>query len=264
MKLLPEVPTDEMMQAGCGITCKEPCYADCKNNGKLRDQYKAMYVAASNVECEPVAWTNAYQLDYLKAHGTLTAHNSNSGASIPLYTIPQDQSKRIAELENRLADFTAMDEIIEESQEYKFTRLKFFRDISFLERVKFLKVFGMLPQDYDEHIKESILGQLFDKLFKQIDTQAKIAELEAKNTELKRVLNDERNSANELTKSLVEKVKRNKELEAKNAKLIEALEYALSECKMLGKDIRNLGMDYFYDEVFEDELKLLAEMKKVG
>jgi len=56
--------------------------------------------------------------------------------------------------------------------------------------------------------------------------------------------------------------KRIDELEAKNAKLIEALDYALSECKMLGKDIRNFGMDYFYDEVFENELKLLDEMKK--
>lgn len=41
-------------------------------------------------------------------------------------------------------------------------------------------------------------------------------------------------------------------------KLREALEYALSECKMLGREVRNNGMDYFYEEVFESELKLIA------
>jgi hypothetical protein len=42
----PIEPNETMLSAGCAISCKEPCYADCKNNYVLKQQYKAMILVA--------------------------------------------------------------------------------------------------------------------------------------------------------------------------------------------------------------------------
>jgi hypothetical protein len=211
-KVLPEVPTDEMIKA-VFTSDKEwgndyaPPKSDCIA------VYKAMYAAAPitkqdliddynnnhkpQAECEPVG--EIQHLDELNSVCT-----SKLQVGTKLYTIPQDQSKRIDELE---AENLMRKEIMDEQSHY-------------------LRRLNLCIGGEDSPTKYNL-------------------------EQCAKYLEDE--------KCLLQLVK---ELEADKQRLIEALDYALSECKMLGKDICNFGMDYFYDETFEDELKLLAEMKK--
>jgi hypothetical protein len=89
-KLVPIEPTDEMMSAGCGIDCKEPCYADCKNNGILRAQYKAMLEAAPPADVEPVAWLidDEMHLNGFTLEKRTADYYSLLGKATPLYTQP--------------------------------------------------------------------------------------------------------------------------------------------------------------------------------
>lgn len=59
---------------------------------------------------------------------------------------------------------------VSDSQKFELTKLKFFRDINTDERMKILKVFGIIPADYAEFINESVMRQLLEKLCSQLST----------------------------------------------------------------------------------------------
>jgi len=90
-KVLPEVPTEEMIDATGSR------YDDLKE--MVVANYKAMYEAAPSVECEPIGWTDKLQLSYLDNGEAMLVYPDTCEAEIPIYTTPQDQSAKIAELE---------------------------------------------------------------------------------------------------------------------------------------------------------------------
>jgi len=100
MKMLPESITDEMIDGfNSAFVENDQLYKE-----EIIAGYKAMYAAAPNVECEPVAWV-------ISADNDIQIHTLDWESQIvqdlpigtELYTIPQDQSKRIAELEAKNA-----------------------------------------------------------------------------------------------------------------------------------------------------------------
>jgi len=92
-KVMPEVPTDEMIKAAEKSWAEKPITTI--KEGFL-EEYLAIYAAAPSVECEPVgeissngmAWF--YSKDIAPKYGT------------KLYTIPPDAQAKITELEERL------------------------------------------------------------------------------------------------------------------------------------------------------------------
>jgi len=64
--------------------------------------------------------------------------------------------------------------VSDKAQKFELTKLKFFRDINTDERVKILKVFGIIPADYDEFINEFAMRQLLEKLCSQLFTHDRV------------------------------------------------------------------------------------------
>jgi hypothetical protein len=63
----------------------------------------AMFDNAPSVECEPIGWTTKVQLSFLDNGEVMLVYPADTcEAEIPIYTTPQDQSAKIAELEAKL------------------------------------------------------------------------------------------------------------------------------------------------------------------
>jgi hypothetical protein len=111
-KLMPELPTEEMLNpiAEAVKYRRGLEFGDC-HKGSLGYYkriflagYKAMYASAPIVECEP---SQSLSVGYVTDSGLSAVFDLgvNLDDGTPLYTIPQDQSKRIAELEERLRKY---------------------------------------------------------------------------------------------------------------------------------------------------------------
>jgi hypothetical protein len=91
-KLMPEVPTDAYIAKLAklwGYTFEE-----------ASSTYDLMYDSAPQVECEPIGWTTKVQLSFLDNGEVMLVYPADTcEAEIPIYTTPQDQSAKIAELE---------------------------------------------------------------------------------------------------------------------------------------------------------------------
>jgi len=91
-KLMPEVPTDSYIAKLAklwGYTFEE-----------ASSTYDLMYDNAPSVECEPIGWTTKVQLSFLDNGEVMLVYPADTcEAEIPIYTTPQDQSAKIAELE---------------------------------------------------------------------------------------------------------------------------------------------------------------------
>jgi hypothetical protein len=102
-KLMPEVPTDSYIAKLAklwGYTFEE-----------ASSTYDLMYDSAPSVECEPILyavkdWKNCLEIFNGQ---TLCSGKKTDLHTIPLYTTPQDQSKRIAELEAWKAEALAIE-----------------------------------------------------------------------------------------------------------------------------------------------------------
>jgi len=100
-KLLPEEPTDEMI---------ESVRNSIKNNYTTRTLLLDLYAAAPQVECEPVAYMDAgntcaitvFTIGKLQERGNIGSNFPYELWPTKLYTIPPDAQAKISELEAKL------------------------------------------------------------------------------------------------------------------------------------------------------------------